>query len=98
MSQGFVSGEYQTENNNKIKSDLPARRNGFWPSIKAILFKEINVTLSPRQQKVEDFLNKEVNITMTPKQEEIINKIKAFLYQDISLSNGKKNKNVTCDK
>ena len=92
MSEVVSNGAVQTEKNNELKSNLPAKKNGFWPSIKAILFREIEVTLSPRQQKIEDFLNKEIPITMTPKQEAIINKMKAFLYQEISFSKIKKNK------
>ncbi len=50
---------------------------GFWNKLKSILFYEINVELTPYEQKVEDeingFLNKEVTF----------DGIKSFLFQEI---------------
>jgi len=81
------TGKTNIYNNN---TNLPAKR-GVWESIKAFLFKEIDVTLTPGQQKFEDFINsKKIEVTMTPKQEEIINKMKKFLLQEVSLGGTKK--------
>lgn len=38
------------------QSSLPVKV-GFWGKVKAFLFQEINVELTPKQQKVEDELN-----------------------------------------
>lgn len=65
-------------------SNLPAKQKGIFSKLKAILFYDIKVELTPYQQKVEneinDFLHQEVTWQG----------FKDFLFQDISFS--KKNK------
>ncbi len=65
-------------------SNLPAKV-GVWPKVKAFLFQEIKVELTPAQQKFEDDLNDFLHIELTWQD------FKDFLFQDITF--GKKNKN-----
>ena len=65
-------------------SNLPAKPKGFFSKLKAILFYEIKVELTPYQQKVEDEINEFLH------QEITWQGFKNFLFQDISFS--KKNK------
>lgn len=89
VSVGDVGGENKTTN-----AELPTK-TGFWPKLSSILFREVNVTLSEKQQKaqdelqaLEDKLNEDLEVKMTPKQQSIIDKMKAFWLQEIRI--GKK--------
>lgn len=63
-------------------TNLPAT-TGFWSKFKSVLFYEIKVELTPKQQKIEneinDFLHQEITWT----------KVKDFLFQEVTF--GKKN-------
>lgn len=63
-------------------SNLPAT-TGFWSKFKSVLFYEIKVELTPKQQKIEneinEFLHQEITWT----------KVKDFLFQEVTF--GKKN-------
>lgn len=90
---GNKEGETTWENNKedttfKVCSNptnLPAKQKGFFSKLKAILFYEIKVELTPYQQKVENEINEFLHQEITWKG------FKNFLFQDISFS--KKNKN-----
>ena len=58
---------------------------GMWPKVKAFLFQEIKVELTPAQQKFEDDLNDFLHIELTWQD------FKDFLFQDITFGK-KKNK------
>ena len=58
-------------------TQLPAKR-GFWDKVKAVLFYEIKVELTPQQQKVEDEINEFLH------QEITWSKVKDFLFQEIT--------------
>lgn len=73
----------------ETKEQLPAK-TGFWPKLGSILFREVNVTLTPRQQKMEDTLNK--HFGLSEKQQKIIDRIKAFWLQEINFGKNKKEK------
>lgn len=75
---GGVETEFVSE------STLPAK-TGFWPKVKAFLFQEIKVELTPAQQKFEDDLNDFLHIELTWQD------FKDFLFQDITFGK-KKNK------
>jgi len=62
---------------------LPAK-TGVWPKVKAFLFQEIKVELTPAQQKFEDDLNEFLHMELTWQD------FKDFLFQEVSF--GKKNK------
>ncbi len=76
-----VYGGVETNVGNK---DLPAKV-GMWPKVKAFLFQEIKVELTPAQQKFEDDLNDFLHIELTWQD------FKDFLFQDITFGK-KKNK------
>lgn len=81
MSEKIMGGVETDVVNN---STLPAKV-GIWPKVKAFLFQEIKVELTPAQQKFEDDLNEFLHIELTWQD------FKDFLFQDITF--GKKNKN-----
>ncbi len=81
MSEKIMGGVETTEF--VSESSLPAKV-GFWPKVKAFLFQEIKVELTPAQQKFEDDLNDFLHIELTWQD------FKDFLFQDITF--GKKNK------
>lgn len=62
-------------------ANLPVK-TGFWNSFKTILFKEIKVELTPRQQKIENEINEFLH------QEITWEKVHDFLFQEIKF--GKK--------
>lgn len=81
MSEKIMGG---VETNEFVsESSLPAKV-GLWPKVKAFLFQEIKVELTPAQQKFEDDLNDFLHIELTWQD------FKDFLFQDITF--GKKNK------
>lgn len=61
-------------------SNLPAKPKGIFSKIKAILFYDIKVELTPYQQKIEDEINDFLH------QEVTWQGFKNFLFQDISFS------------
>lgn len=81
MSKKIMGGVETTEF--VSESSLPAKV-GVWPKVKAFLFQEIKVELTPAQQKFEDDLNDFLHIELTWQD------FKDFLFQDITF--GKKNK------
>lgn len=81
MSEKIMGGVETTEF--VSESSLPAKV-GVWPKVKAFLFQEIKVELTPAQQKFEDDLNDFLHIELTWQD------FKDFLFQDITF--GKKNK------
>ena len=58
------------------KQDLPTK-SGFWNKFKAFWLQEINVELTPAQQKFEDDMNAFLN------QEVTFKSVKNFLFQEI---------------
>ena len=89
-----IMGEYQInsegENGNienkgveNVNSALPTKVS-FWTKIKNFLFQDINVELTPYQQKIEDEINEFLH------QEVTWQGFKNFLFQDVTF--GKKNK------
>lgn len=81
MSEKIMGG---VETDVVNQSALPAKV-GVWPKVKAFLFQEIKVELTPAQQKFQDDLNDFLHIELTWQD------FKDFLFQDITF--GKKNKN-----
>ena len=75
MSEKIMGGVEITE------TGLPAKV-GMWPKVKAFLFQEIKVELTPKQQKIEDQINEFLH------QEITWEKVHNFLFQEISF--GKK--------
>lgn len=75
-----VMGEVSFEGSNE--NILPAKV-GVWPKVKAFLFQEIKVELTPAQQKFEDDLNDFLHIEITWQD------FHDFLFQEIHF--GKKN-------
>lgn len=77
--------EQPVENAGTIRNDNLPVKKGFWSSFKAFWLqdvdwnKEIKVELTPGQQKVEDEINEFLH------QEITWQKIRDFLFQDISL-------------
>ena len=67
-----------------VGTNLPAK-TGFWNKVKSVLFKEIKIELNPYEQKIEkeinDFLHQEITWQ----------KVKNFLFQDISFGKKKDN-------
>ena len=63
------------------EANLPAKA-GMWPKVKAFLFQEIKVELTPAQQKFEDDLNDFLHIELTWQD------FHDFLFQEITF--GKK--------
>ncbi len=66
------------ENNNFVKADVPAEVST-WTKIKNFLFQEINVTLTPKQERVfkevHDFWHQEVNRDFWFQEIEVIDNI-----------------------
>ncbi len=81
MSEKIMGG---VETNVVNNAELPAKV-GVWPKVKAFLFQEIKVELTPAQQKFEDDLNDFLHIELTWQD------FKDFLFQDITFGK-KKNK------
>lgn len=91
-----VYGNFATNNSDKeiitenadnlinVGTNLPAK-TGFWNKVKSVLFKEIKIELNPYEQKIEkeinDFLHQEITWQ----------KVKNFLFQDISFGKKKDN-------
>lgn len=80
MSEKILGG---VETDAVAESSLPAKV-GVWPKVKAFLFQEIKVELTPAQQKFQDDLNDFLHIELTWQD------FKDFLFQEITF--GKKNK------
>lgn len=74
---GGVETEFVSE------STLPAK-TGMWPKVKAFLFQEIKVELTPAQQKFEDDLNEFLHIEITWQD------FKDFLFQEVKFGNKNK--------
>ena len=81
MSEKIFGG---VETDVVANAELPAKV-GMWPKVKAFLFQEIKVELTPAQQKFEDDLNDFLHIELTRQD------FKDFLFQDITFGK-KKNK------
>ena len=73
------------------KKNLPVKNDGFWAKIKAFFTKDVEITMTPSQQKIVDFLSRDVEVKMTPSQERTINKMKQFFLQEITLDSKKSN-------
>lgn len=72
------------ENVGTVESNLPAK-TGFWNKLKAVMFYEIKVELTPYQQKIEDEINEFLH------QEITWAKVKDFLFQEVTFGNKKEN-------
>ncbi|MBO5479333.1 MAG: hypothetical protein J6A04_06590 [Clostridia bacterium] len=81
MSEKIMGG---VENDFVSEASLPAKV-GFWPKVKAFLFQEIKVELTPAQQKFEDDLNDFLHLEITWQD------FKDFLFQEVTFGK-KKNK------
>lgn len=81
MSEKILGG---VETDVVANAELPAKI-GIWPKVKAFLFQEIKVELTPAQQKFEEDLNDFLHIELTWQD------FKDFLFQDITFGK-KKNK------
>lgn len=81
MSEKILGG---VETDVVSSSELPAKV-GIWPKVKAFLFQEIKIELTPAQQKFQDDLNDFLHIELTWQD------FKDFLFQDITFGK-KKNK------
>ncbi len=81
MSEKIFGG---VETDVMTEPSLPAKV-GLWPKVKAFLFQEIKVELTPAQQQFEDDLNDFLHIELTWQD------FKDFLFQDITFGK-KKNK------
>ena len=66
-----------------VETTLPVKR-GFWNSFRAFWLQEVNIELTPKQQKIEDELNEFLF------QEVTWQKVHDFLFQEVTF--GKKNK------
>lgn len=78
MSEKILGG---VETDVVANAELPAKV-GVWPRVKAFLFQEIKLELTPAQQKFQDDLNDFLHIELTWQD------FKDFLFQDITF--GKK--------
>ena len=78
MSEKILGG---VETDVVANAELPAKI-GIWPKVKAFLFQEIKVELTPAQQKFEDDLNDFLHIELTWQD------FHDFLFQEITF--GKK--------
>ncbi len=81
MSEKIMGG---VETDVVAGSALPAKV-GVWPKVKAFLFQEVKIELTPAQQKFQDDLNDFLHIELTWQD------FKDFLFQDITFGK-KKNK------
>ena len=79
-------GAQNVENTSVVAggSNLPTK-TGFWNKVKAILFYDVKIELTPYQQKIEDELNDFLY------QEITWAKVKDFLFQEVTFGK-KKNK------
>ena len=64
-------------------SNLPAKTN-LWTKMKSVLFYELKVELTPKQQKIEDEINEFLY------QEITWEKVRNFLFQEITFKKAKK--------
>lgn len=80
---GGVSFDGEIVNNAENAAQLPANI-GLWPKVRAVLFHEIKVELTPRQEEAFGGLNEFLHIELKWQD------FRDFLFQDISF--GKKNK------
>ena len=95
MGEYTINQEQNVENNyveenitmgqEKAGSALPTKV-GFWTKFKNFWLQEINVELTPKQQKVEDEINEFLH------QEITWQGVKNFLFKEVTF--GKKNKNI----
>ncbi len=87
QNNGEEANGFNAENDVVISSNvgnaLPAK-TGFWSKLKAVLFYDIKVELTPYQQKVENEINEFLH------QEITWAKVKDFLFQEVTF--GKKSK------
>ena len=81
MSGKIMGGVSYESSNNGNNSNLPAKV-GVWPKMKAFLFQEIKVELTPAQQQFENDLNDFLHIELTWQD------FHDFLFQEITF--GKK--------
>lgn len=81
MSEKILGG---VETDVVASAELPAKV-GIWPKVKAFLFQEIKLELTPAEQKFKDDLNDFLHIELTWQD------FKDFLFQDITFGK-KKNK------
>lgn len=83
-STGNTTSSENADNLITVGTNLPAK-TGFWNKVKSVLFKEIKIELNPYEQKIEkeinDFLHQEITWQ----------KVKNFLFQDISFGKKKEN-------
>ena len=83
-STGNTTSSENADNLITVGTNLPAK-TGFWNKVKSVLFKEIKIELNPYEQKIEkeinDFLHQEITWQ----------KVKNFLFQDISFGKKKSN-------
>ena len=77
MSEKILGG---VETN--VASNVPAKV-GVWPKVKAFLFQEIKVELTPAQQKFEDDLNDFLHMEITWQD------FKDFLFQEVKFGKNK---------
>lgn len=80
MSEKIMGG---VETDFVSESTLPAK-TGMWPKVKAFLFQEIKVELTPAQQKFEDDLNEFLHLEITWQD------FKDFLFQEVKFGNKNK--------
>ena len=87
MSEKIMDGaEFENENEvaNNNKWNVPVKQ-GFWSKFKNFWLQDIEVELTPYQQKVEDEINEFLH------QEITWGKVKDFLFQEVEITVGKKN-------
>ena len=82
MSEKIMGG-VQFEGEQNQENVLPVKQ-GFWSKFKNFWLQEINVELTPKQQKIEDEINEFLHREIT------WGKVHDFLFQEITF--GKKNK------
>ena len=73
-----ANGVFEMSSERNSVNNLPAK-TGFWNKLKAILFYEVKVELTPYQQKVEDELNEFLYQDVT------WDKVKNFLFQEVTI-------------
>lgn len=71
--------------NNMTGANLPAK-TGFWNKVKAVMFYDLKIELTPYQQKIEDEINDFLY------QEITWAKVKDFLFQEVSFGKKKDKK------
>lgn len=85
MSEKILGGVETDVVSNMASEELLPAKVGVWPKVKAFLFQEIKLELTPAQKQFKDDLNDFLHIELTWQD------FKDFLFQDITF--GKKNKN-----